>query len=324
VTAATADVGNVGLPGRHAVATPTSVEPSGVDRWRDVLTLVKPGITGLIVLVAVGGFFLAAGPTVDWWRLLAVAGLGTLASAGSAMLNHYLDRDVDAGMRRTRTRPLPAERIAPAGFVAVAGIALLSTGVGGAAVLINPLAAVSILLGGLTYVLVYTIWLKRRSAWNIVIGGFAGSAPALAGGAAATGHWSWAVLSLALLVFLWTPPHFWSLALLLRSDFAEAGLPMLPRMDDPAYSARVVVVSTALLLPPTVLLVVVGPITLPVAVALLLLGAVFVGIAAPMWRTPERRVARRGFIFSGFYLLGVLVALIANWGLLAVGFHPLL
>jgi len=321
VTAVAADAGNVALTGPRTVAA-VPVE-NGVARWRDVLTLAKPGITGLIVLVAIGGFFLAAGATPNWYRLLGVAGLGTLASAGSAMLNHYLDRDVDASMRRTRSRPLPSERLPSATLVAVAGVALLAAGVGGAWVLLNLLTAVSILLGGATYVLIYTLWLKRRSAWNIVIGGFAGSAPALAGGAAVTGSWSLSILALALLVFLWTPPHFWSLALLLRSDFEEAGLPMLPRMDDPAYSARVVVVSAALLLPPTGLLIAWGPITWPAAVALLALGGVFVLLTAPLWHTPDRRIARRGFIFSGVYLLGILVALVANWGLLRLGLVPL-
>ncbi|HYK93115.1 MAG TPA: heme o synthase, partial [Thermoplasmata archaeon] len=236
--------------------------------------------------------------------------------------NHYLDRDVDARMRRTRARPLPSERITTGSGVAIGGLVLLGVGVGGSAVLLNPLTGFSILLGSLTYVVVYTLWLKRRSSWNIVIGGFAGSAPALAGGAAATGEWSPAILALALLVFLWTPPHFWSLALLLRSDYQAVGLPMLPRMDDPAYSGRVVVVSAAILVPATVVLLVVGTLAWPVAVALLALGIGFVLVTAPLWTEPSRQRARRGFLYSGPYLLGVLLALVANWWLLASGFRP--
>ncbi len=299
--------------------SPPDVPPSG---WRDLLTLTKPGITALIVLVAVGGFFLASPGTLDLVRLGLLVGFGAIASAGSAMLNHYLDRDLDARMRRTRERPLPAERIRPEGRVAVAGTALLGIGVGGAAVSLNPLTGVSILLGGITYVVVYTIWLKRRSSWNIVIGGFAGSAPALAGGAAATGSWSPGILALALLVFLWTPPHFWSLALLLRSDYEAAGLPMLPRMDDPVYSGRIVVVSTAILLPATVLLALVGPVTWPASVVLLALGGGFLAVTLPLWSEPARSRARRGFIYSGPYLLGVLLALVVNWWLLARGLPP--
>ncbi len=287
-----------------------------------MLTLTKPGITALIVLVAVGGFFLASPAQVDLGRLAELVVFGALASAGSAMLNHYLDRDLDARMRRTRERPLPAERIAPGGRVAAAGLVLLARGIGGASVPLNHLTGVSILLGGLTYVVVYTIWLKRRSSWNIVIGGFAGSAPALAGGAAATGGWSPGILALALLVFLWTPPHFWSLALLLRSDYQAAGLPMLPRMDDAAFSGRVVVLSAAVLLPATLGLLLLAPITWPAAALLLALGAGFLAVAAPLWANPDRPRARRGFIYSGPYLLGVLLALVVNWALLARGWAP--
>ena len=218
-------------------------------RWSDYATLTKPGITALIVLVAVGGFFLSDPTRFDPVRFLLLLATGASASAGAAMLNHYLDRDLDALMKRTRHRPLPEARIAPTSSAAFLGLLLLGAGVGFASVLLNPLTGFSIFLGGLTYVVVYTAWLKRRTSWNIVIGGFAGSAPALAGSAAATGTWTDGAIALAVLVFLWTPPHFWSLALMLREDYRSVGLPMLPKMDDPAYSARVVVVSAALLLP---------------------------------------------------------------------------
>ncbi|HZY91349.1 MAG TPA: heme o synthase [Thermoplasmata archaeon] len=303
-----------------SLSTPSP--PAESLRWRDVLTLTKPGITALIVLVAVGGFFLAAPNPIPYGRLAELVGFGALASAGSAMLNHYLDRDLDARMRRTRGRPLPSERIGASGGVALGGLLLLGVGIAGASVLLNPLTGFSIFLGGLTYVVVYTIWLKRRSSWNIVIGGFAGSAPALAGSAAALGYWTPGVLALALLVFLWTPPHFWSLALLLRADYEAVGLPMLPRMDDPKFSGRVVVLSAAVLLPATFLLWWVGPIAWPVAVALVGLGVGFFVVSLPLWSDPGRRRARWGFIYSGPYLLGVLLALVANWWLVSAGVRP--
>jgi heme o synthase len=297
-------------------ATPEATPPAP---WRDVLTLTKPGITALIVLVAVGGYFLALPSPIDLARLGWLALTGGLASAGSAMLNHYLDEDLDGGMKRTRTRPLPGARIATRTGVLEGGVGLLALGVGGAYFLLNPLTALSIALGGLTYVVVYTVLLKRRTSWNIVIGGFAGSAPALAGGAAAIGTWNEPVLAYALLVFLWTPPHFWSLALMLRDDYQRVGLPMLPRMDDPAYSGRVVVVSAALLLPASVLLVAVAPFAWPVAVAVIGAAVAYLALALPLWRRVDRPVALRAFIGSGPYLLVVIAVVILNFWLHGLG-----
>jgi heme o synthase len=288
-------------------------------RARDYFSLAKPGISALICLVAVGGFLLASPASIVWSRLGILVAAGFAASAGAAMLNHYLDRDLDARMKRTRGRPLPDARIAPGGIVAALGVGLLALGIGAATVLLNPLTGFSIFLGGITYVVVYTAWLKRRSSWNIVIGGFAGSAPALAGSAAAVGGWTPGVIAFAVLVFLWTPPHFWSLALLLRDDYARAGLPMLPRMDDPAYSGRVVVVSAALLVPATVLVGLTGVLAWPVLLVLVALGLLFVALTAPLWRNVSRAVARRGFIYSGPYLLLVVAAIALNAPLLHVG-----
>jgi protoheme IX farnesyltransferase len=289
---------------------------------RDLFELAKPGITALICLVAVGGYLLAAPRSIDLVRLALLVATGAAASAGAAMMNHYLDRDLDSTMKRTRGRPLPEERIAPSERVAALGLALLAVGIGGATVLLNPLTGFSIFLGGLTYVVVYTLWLKRRSSWNIVIGGFAGSAPALAGSAAAVGVWTPGVLAFALLVFLWTPPHFWSLALLLKDDYARAKLPMLPRMDDPSYSGKAVVVSAVLLVPAAALVGLLGGVTWPVLVVLLLLGSIFVAVTLPLWTRVTPQVARRGFIYSGPYLLLVIVALALNapllWGGLPV------
>jgi heme o synthase len=302
-----------------AAAPPPSAPVPRRAGVRDYFALAKPGITALICLVAVGGFLLASPRSVDLARLGWLVLTGASASAGAAMLNHYLDRDLDARMKRTRGRPLPDARIAPSGIVAALGVAFLAAGIGVATVVLNPLTGFSIFLGGLTYVVVYTAWLKRRSSWNIVIGGFAGSAPALAGSAAAVGGWTPGVLAFAVLVFLWTPPHFWSLAILLRDDYARAGLPMLPRMDDLGYSGRVVVVSAALLVPAAVLIGLTGALAWPVLLALVVLGLLFVAMTVPLWRNSTRAVARRGFIYSGPYLLAVVVAIVANAPLLRLG-----
>jgi protoheme IX farnesyltransferase len=288
-------------------------------RWQDYLSLAKPRITFLIVLVAVAGFVLAEPGRVNLVILAVLIACGTSASAGAAMLNHFLDRDVDARMRRTKHRPLPDERIAPTSRVAVLGLFLSGLGVGVAVWAINPLTGVAILSGGATYVLVYTLWLKRRSSWNIVIGGFAGSAPALAGSAAAVGHFTPGVLAFAFLVFLWTPPHFWSLALLLREDYLQAELPMLPRMDDPNYSGKIVVFSTVLLLPATLLVGILAWFPWAVLGALLVLAATFVVLTAPLWTKVNLRVARRSFIYSGVYLVLVIAVVAVHSAL--VGFH---
>jgi heme o synthase len=290
----------------------------------DYLPLAKPGITALICLVAVAGFLLASPRSIDLVRLAILVATGAAASAGAAMLNHYLDRDIDRQMKRTRGRPLADERVVSGSAVAAVGLALLGGGIAVASVLLNPLTGFSIFLGGFTYVVIYTVWLKRRSNWNIVIGGFAGSAPALAGSAAAVGGWTPGVLAFAFLVFLWTPPHFWSLALLLKDDFARANLPMLPRTEDVPYSGKVVVVSAALLVPAALLVGWSGAVTWPILVVLAALGAVFVAVAAPLWKSVTPRNARRGFLFSGPYLLFVVLAIVANvplvWTGVPVGF----
>ncbi|MGD0587277.1 MAG: heme o synthase [Thermoplasmata archaeon] len=285
----------------------------------DYLPLAKPGITMLICLVAVAGFLLADPRSVDLVRLGILVATGAAASAGAAMLNHYLDRDIDRRMKRTRGRPLADEHVVSGSAVAVVGLALLGLGICLASVFLNPLTGFSIFLGGFTYVVVYTVWLKRRSNWNIVIGGFAGSAPALAGSAAAVGHWTFGVLAFALLVFLWTPPHFWSLALLLKDDFARANLPMLPRMEDVPYSGKVVVVSAALLIPAALLTGATGAVTWPITIVIVALGGLFVAMTAPLWRSVTPRNARRGFVFSGPYLLFVVIAIAANLPLVRSG-----
>ncbi len=296
-----------------------SVVRDGPGSWRAYLGLTKPGITLLIVLVAVAGYFVALPSRINAVTLAWLIVTGAAASGGAAVLNHYFDRDLDRRMHRTRHRPLAEEAQAPARGVALAGGLLLGGGIVGASLAINPLTGLSILLGGVTYVVVYTIWLKRRSSWNIVIGGFAGSAPVLAGSAAAVGHWTGGALALALLVFLWTPPHFWSLAVLLREDYARARLPMLPRMEDLRYSGRVIVVSAALLVPAALLIGFTGALTVPILLVLLIVGAVFVVLTWPLLRQVTPATARRGFIYSGPYLLLVVAACLVNFALVSLG-----
>ncbi|MDE1820016.1 MAG: heme o synthase [Euryarchaeota archaeon] len=299
-------------------------EPS-LPLWRAYLSLLKPGITGLILLMVVAGFFAAEPPYpppwIPWERLLGLLIAGAFASGGAGALNHWYDRDLDVRMKRTRSRPIPLEVI-PARHVLVLGLVFTAISIPIAYLLVNLLATLAMVSGSFVYVVVYTILLKRRSRWNIVIGGYAGSAPVLGGCAAAVGTFTPSALLLALLVFLWTPPHFWSLAIALREDFGRTELPMLPVPGDPVGSARVVVASAGLLLAPTLAFLLLGHPFLPFLVLGTVLGLVFVAMTWPVLRDPSKKVALRGFIASGFYLIGIALAMIVDWSWLRLPFHP--
>jgi len=303
-------------PGRAAPSPPGPPAPPGegtLSRPSAYLALTKPGITGLILLMAVAGFF-AGDPTypADWLRLGELLLAGALASGGAAALNHWYDRDLDLLMRRTRFRPLPSDRLSPREVLSF-GLALTAAGWALAAWWLPLLSFLALASGTLVYVGVYTIWLKRRTRWNIVIGGYAGSAPVLAGCAAAVGSFNPAGILLAVLVFLWTPPHFWSLSLALRDDYERAQLPMLPAPGELLRSGRITFYSGALLLLPTVAF---GLLFRDYAIFLALslaLGLWFTYRLAGLLRSVERSVALRGFIFSGLYLTGVAVAMAVNW-----------
>jgi heme o synthase len=276
--------------------------------WRDYLTLTKPRIMVLLLLTGAGGMVVGAGgmPSVS----LAAAALGGLALAcgGASALNHVLDRDIDTRMHRTAQRPVAAGRVAPENALEF-GLALSALSFVVLASLVNIVAALLALAGNLFYVLVYTRWLKRSTPQNIVIGGAAGAVPPLVGWAAATGNLAIPALFLFLIVFLWTPPHFWALALLIKRDYAAAGIPMLPVVRGEAETARSIVRYSLLLVAVTVLPVVwrtLGVVYLSTALAL---GVVFIGLAVALQRqtTPPR--ARRLFSFSLAYLALLFVAM---------------
>jgi protoheme IX farnesyltransferase len=194
---------------------------------RDYLSLLKLRIVVLLVGTAVGPMIPAARGLPRPEQVLAVVIGGTLAAGGAHAINGWLDRDIDALMKRTRRRPIPAGRI-PAWHALALGVALNAIAFATLALLANPLAALLALTGTLIYVFVYTLWLKRWSTQNIVIGGAAGAMPPLVGWAAVTGRLDLTALSLFLVIFCWTPPHFWALAQMIRRDYERAGVPMLP------------------------------------------------------------------------------------------------
>jgi protoheme IX farnesyltransferase len=207
--------------------------------------LSKPRIIWLLDLAALGGAFLAS--KIILINLIAVLIGGTLASGGSMIINEGVEIDKDKVMKRTSHRPTVMGYVSKREAIAVgASLLVLGTLIG---LVANLLASIFILLGGLIYVLVYTVWLKPRSPLNIVIGGFAGSAAAWAGFAAMTSRLDIAAFLLGLLIFMWTPGHFWSLALRFKEDYDKAGIPMLPVIMPENFSARIIAISNALMIP---------------------------------------------------------------------------
>jgi len=213
----------------------------------DYVGLLKLRIAALLLLVAASGYLVTSGPAVQPAPFVLLIASGLLASGGASAVNHWADRDLDPVMARTRDRPIPQGRV-PATHALVLGVALLAAGIA-LALFVNVLTALFIALGFVVYVFVYTLGLKRRNVWNIVIGGFAGSCPALAGSAAAANAVGLGPALIALLVFLWTPGHFWALAFGLKRDYAKAGLPMLPTLLDDKTAAKYIVLSTAIVPP---------------------------------------------------------------------------
>ncbi|MHB0869234.1 MAG: heme o synthase [Chloroflexota bacterium] len=284
---------------------PAALPASVWDRARgcavNYLRLTKPGSVALLLVTALGGMVVAR-PELPPWSLLALTMLGgALAAGGANTLNCYLDRDLDRLMPRTSRRPLPSGRIQPPRALAF-GLLLCLLSVTVLAAGVNPLSALLAALGVFYYVVVYTLWLKRSTPWNIVIGGGAGVMPLLVGSAATTGQLSPWALWLGAVILLWTPPHFWSLALFRRREYALVAVPMLPVVRGEGETRRQILVYTLLLLLVTTLLVpagFAGPAFLGTA---LLLGGwlVFQALVLLQLATPE--AARQLYRYSILYL----------------------
>ena len=267
---------------------------------RDYLTLTKPRIMTLLLLTGAAGMFVGA-QGVPPLGLFALTMLGlALACGGASALNHVLDRDIDALMgSRTEERPVAAGRVSPEQALEF-GILLSAISFALLASAVNVLTAVLALVGNLFYVLVYTRWLKRSTPQNIVIGGAAGAVPPLVGYAAATGSLALPALWLFLIVFLWTPPHFWALALMIKNAYAAAGVPMLPVVRGDRETARQIVLYSLAMVAFTVVVGLwLGPLY---TVAAVVLGAVFVALAVLLRRDLSRARAKVLFHYSLLYL----------------------
>ena len=276
---------------------------------RAYVKLTKPRIVVLLLITTVPAMILADRGVPSLWLIVATLLGGTLSAGGANAVNQYLDRDIDEIMLRTRRRPLPSRRIEPRDAL-VFGLVL---GVAGFAFLwatVNLLSAALATAAMVFYVLVYTLWLKRRSPQNIVIGGAAGAVPALVGWTAVTGRIGWPAVVLFLIVFVWTPPHFWALSLRYRRDYAAAGVPMLPVVAGEDETRRQILWYSIGLVAISLALVPVAHMGFLYLVAAMVLGARFVSGALKLRRRPTLAAAMALFRYSLVYL-AVLFAAVA-------------
>ena len=307
--------------------TDTSLEIAGIEaeagtrgaaaepacaRVGDYLALLKPRVMSLVVFTGLAGLVAAPGSLHP--LLAAVAVLCIAVGAGAAgAVNMWYDRDIDAAMQRTRHRPIPAGRVAPEEALAF-GVTLSLFSVMLMGLAVNWTAAALLALANGFYVFVYTVWLKRRTPHNIVIGGAAGAFPPMIGWAAVTGAVSLESIALFLIIFMWTPPHFWALALYREGDYAKAGVPMLPVVAGKAETRRQILIYAVLLVPLSL-----APVALGMAGAIYgavaaAMGGYFLWLALRVRRARDDASARRMFGFSILYLFAVFAALIAEHG----------
>jgi protoheme IX farnesyltransferase len=275
----------------------------------DYLALTKPKVQSLLLLTTVTTMYVAGDPSVGLVILTCLG--GALSAGGAGAVNHYWDRDIDAQMSRTADRPVPAGRISPRAALTF-GLVLAVASFAELSLTVNLLAAVLALSGFLGYVLVYTIWLKRSTPQNIVIGGAAGAVPPLVGWAAVTGTIDPIALYLFAIVFFWTPPHFWALSLLMKGEYAKVGIPMLPVVRGERETRRQILLYSGLLYAVTQLPFCAGGFGVEYLAASMTLGLAFVGAALLLYRRADRRSALRLYLFSLAYLALLFVSMVVD------------
>ena len=276
----------------------------------DYMALLKPRVMSLVVFTAFAGMYVAPGsvhPVIGLCAVLCIA----VGAGASGAINMWYDRDIDAVMTRTKERPIPAGRLEPGqalGFgvtLAVGSVAVMGLAVNWAAA-----ALLALTIG--FYVFIYTMWLKRRTPQNIVIGGAAGAFPPMVGWAAVTGDISLGSITLFAIIFMWTPPHFWALSLYRRGDYEKAGVPMLPVVSGVAETKRQILLYTIILAPLGAAPAMLGMASWYYGAVASILGVVFLGLAVGVLRDPGETCAKRTFRFSLLYLTLVFAALIVD------------
>ncbi len=281
-----------------------------------LFSVFKLRIGVAIMLCALAGIAVAPGDAPAAWQTILLAAAVLLSSASAGAFNQFIERDLDARMRRTRNRPFVTGRLAADGRWLAAIVLLLVVAVMAAAVGVNPLAALYVFLGAFTYGVVYTVWLKRRTWLNIVLGGLAGSFAVMAGAAAVQPDLAAAPVILAVVLFLWTPPHFWSLAFVFQKDYAAAGVPMLPNVVSDATAARVILAHTLALVALSLLPAAYGMGWIYLAGAAVG-GALFVRASVRLVRRPNPASAMANFHASLLQLGLLLIAAVVDAWLLA-------
>ncbi|HXD55955.1 MAG TPA: heme o synthase [Solirubrobacteraceae bacterium] len=275
----------------------------------DYLELTKPKVQSLLLLTTIATMYVAGDPSPG---LVALTCLGGYLSAGGAgAVNHWFDRDIDKLMSRTSTRPIPAGRVRPRSAL-LFGCLLAALSLLELSLTVNPLAAALSFSGFLGYVFVYTVWLKRRTPQNIVIGGAAGAVPPLVGWAAVRGSVGGTAVILFFIVFFWTPPHFWALSLLMKSEYEKVGVPMLPVVRGEAETRRQILLYSVLLYAVTQLPFCAGGFGTIYLVASLALGLGFIAGAVRLYRRADRRSALRLYLYSLAYLAALFCAMVAD------------
>ncbi len=283
-----------------------------VDAIRGYLPLFKIRICSLIALSAVVGLVSVSSAPVSGASLFFLVLATMMSSAGASAFNHYYDLDIDSLMKRTTARPLPAGTAGSPKVVLLIAVLLFAASILVSLRALNHMVGLHLFLGGFVYAVVYTVWLKRRSALNIIIGGLAGSFAVLAGGASATPELCMAPVLLSVVMFFWTPSHFWSFAIANKDDYEKAGVPMLPNVVGSAKTSKYILANTAILAASSLAPVITGHFGAIYAVAAAMLGAFFIWRNIELIRSPDVLTARKNFKASMVYLGGLFAAVFAD------------